>query len=404
MGQKRTLHSNLLMKVKWLRRKLARRLISRRLFAESRAGAGPVLGRIPVNMPQAAVNQQPYVPEKFPTEFPSKHRLVWVPTRLKKHPLEIRIYVSARLVGSSPIGVTQTGHVIRNTISHRRSLIETVLTSGASSVRKDSRRGVGDRWDGYNMLLQSRFSNFGHWILEHLCKVIYLQTAAPEISARCAMVLDADAEQWKRASLELLGVRPDQVRVYQRPLRPIEVEKLVVPSYPEPHMECLRKLSDTFLARARDTGIDTDLGERLILSRTRFEEQQALTRRYVNNEEALAAALEPMGFRRVFPEELSLLQQATVFEKARIVIGANGSAFTNIIHMRPGGHVLELFGNRVDLGFRQLALEMGLTHHIVYGNPIPETLTWQHGGRFLDGAFDVDTRALRLLIEKLVRS
>lgn len=355
-------------------------------------------------MPQAAVSDQPYVPDEFPREFPSKHRRVWVPTRLKKNPIEIIIYGGARLLGAGPIGVTQTGHVIRDTLSHRRSHIEAALSTNTIPLYKDSSRTVAERWEGYSMLVQSDLANYGHWMLEHLPKVIYLAHAAPDILERCSVVVRADLEPWKLASLELLGVRPDQVQHYPSPSRTIRVEKLVVPSYPEPHRECLLELSATFRRRARDAGVEADLGERLILSRTRFEEKQTRVRRYVNNEAAMIATLKPLGFRSVCPEELSLLEQARIFERARIVVGANGSAFTNMIHMTPGGHVVELFGNRVDLGFRQLALEMGLRHHIVYGNPISETLRWQHNGRFLDGAFDVDALALRAVLEHIVRN
>lgn len=385
-----------------IRQSFRRKRIARRLFAETRAGAGPVFSRIPVDMPQAAVSDQPYVPEEFPKEFPSEHRRVWVPTRLKKKPLEIAVYADARLLGVGPIGVTQTGHVIRDTISHRRSHIEAALSRNAVPLYRDTPRAVEERWEGYAISLQSALANYGHWVLEHLPKIVYLAKAAPDILERCTVVVLADAEPWKLASLELLGVRPEQVRFYPRPSRTIEVEKLVVPAYPEPHMEGLRAVSDAFLRKARTAGVEGDLGERLILSRARFEQKQTLTRRYVNNEEALIAALAPLGFRCVYPEELSLLEQARIFERARIVVGANGSAFTNMIHMRPGGHVVELFGNRVDLGFRQLALEMGLRHHLVYGNPIPETLTWQHQGRYLDGAFDIDILALRDLLQNLV--
>lgn len=390
--------------IRTLRRWLGRRLIAWRLFADTRRSTPPA-AELAIPIPHApSPTTQPYVPDAFPTNDPSPHRKLWVPTRLKKQPRTLKIYQKARLFGRNPIGMTASGHVIRETINHRRSLVELALNAEAALLRRDSRQRVVEKWPGDYMLLAGRYPNYGHWLLEHLVKVVYLQAADPDLFDRTTMIVEPEPNRWKLDTLDYLGVPLEHRRPYPRPPRIVEVERLVVPPYPEPHRAALQRVSAAFLEEAARAGVAADFGERLILSRAHYEQDQGQFRRAVNNEPELIEALAPLGFRPLSPEAHGVHEQAAIFAKAHIVIGANGSAFANIIHMPAGGHVVDLFGNRVDLYFRQLAMEMGLTHHIVYGRPIPETLSWQHGGRFLDGAFDVDVDAVRCLVEDILQA
>jgi hypothetical protein len=65
-------------------------------------------------------------------------------------------------------------------------------------------------------------------------------------------------------------------------------------------------------------------------------------KRKVLNEAALWERLQPLGFEEVFAEELTVPQQAQLFHSTRIAVGANGAAWSNLLFMRPGSHVLNL--------------------------------------------------------------
>ena len=55
--------------------------------------------------------------------------------------------------------------------------------------------------------------------------------------------------------------------------------------------------------------------------------------------------LERFGFDIIEAENYSLLEQAAIFKKAKVVMGPHGSGFTNLIFSQPGTVVIELFSS-----------------------------------------------------------
>lgn len=55
-------------------------------------------------------------------------------------------------------------------------------------------------------------------------------------------------------------------------------------------------------------------------------------KRHILNEEDLFSGLQKLGFRRYFPETMSIAEQIDLFYDARTVVGAHGSGLTNILY------------------------------------------------------------------------
>jgi capsular polysaccharide biosynthesis protein len=60
------------------------------------------------------------------------------------------------------------------------------------------------------------------------------------------------------------------------------------------------------------------------------------------NEEELLPFIEAQGFEVVYPQQHSLADQVAIFDKAEVVLGAVGSAMSNLMFCRPGTKVIEL--------------------------------------------------------------
>ncbi|WP_086613365.1 glycosyltransferase family 61 protein [Acetobacter indonesiensis] len=73
-----------------------------------------------------------------------------------------------------------------------------------------------------------------------------------------------------------------------------------------------------------------------------FIERGAASNRAMPNEVALTQALTEAGFTAVRPETMSIAEQARLFAKARIVVGALGAGMANLAWCRPGTVVFEL--------------------------------------------------------------
>lgn len=97
---------------------------------------------------------------------------------------------------------------------------------------------------------------------------------------------------------------------------------------------------------------------KLYLSRARS------MRRRLSNEEAVVAALRPLGYELVYPETMSVRDQIALFAQASHIVGPSGAAFTNMIYAPPGARVVimqngQIVGRGGGVSFEALAASCG---------------------------------------------
>jgi len=214
-------------------------------------------------------------------------------------------------------------------------------------------------------------TNYYHWMLDLLPKLLltlaagldegpfYLGTSTP----------------FQKQTLELLGIAPD--RVLDCDAIPfVQADELVVPFLGEhqpPNVfnagKC-RLLADvfSFLIAAKASG--RDLPARFLVSRSKTRSRRVV------NEAVLLARLEPLGFRPVYLEDLSLLEQATLFARAEAIVASTGAGLVNLIHARPGIPVAILMPEECpDLVCRDIAAFAGLRGEIFFAQRHPPETT-----------------------------
>jgi hypothetical protein len=89
--------------------------------------------------------------------------------------------------------------------------------------------------------------------------------------------------------------------------------------------------------------------------------------RGVLNEDQVWSVLEPHGFEKVVPSDLSLSAQADLFSQAEMLVGPHGAALTNVLFMAPGSVVVELAPRPWHPLFFTLASACGV-HYIAAGS------------------------------------
>jgi capsular polysaccharide biosynthesis protein len=75
---------------------------------------------------------------------------------------------------------------------------------------------------------------------------------------------------------------------------------------------------------------------------TRLNQAITTQRRELQNETALFAALEPLGFVACEPSQLPFARQIELFARAEFILGVHGSAFANVAFAKPGCMVAEI--------------------------------------------------------------
>ena len=95
--------------------------------------------------------------------------------------------------------------------------------------------------------------------------------------------------------------------------------------------------------------------KRVYLSRKKASDRRKF------NEDQVLAALQPLGVVAVRPEELSAVEQISLFGAAELVVGGSGAAFANLLFCQPGCKALILAKERLQVGlFSGLAAVAGV--------------------------------------------
>lgn len=91
--------------------------------------------------------------------------------------------------------------------------------------------------------------------------------------------------------------------------------------------------------------------------------------RNLRNEEALVAALAPLGFRTVSLAGMDFPQQLALFRGAEVMLGVHGAGLSHLVSMEPGGKLLEILSpQRFWPTYRALASRAGIDYGVVVGS------------------------------------
>jgi len=209
-------------------------------------------------------------------------------------------------------------------------------------------------------ILSSRWTHYGHWMLEHALKLPLLEKYELATNEKPKLILERNAPQWKMDFLELAGYDMDRIYLWSGEVT--RVNNLVLPTYPQPNYEGYLWIKNKVLG---------DDIEKLSDYRKIYVSRKNCSYRVIKNENELIPILLDYGFTIVVPEEFSVKEQAQIFSNAKIIIGPHGSGLANILYS-DNASVIEIFGHHVPLAFYRLAIVMGHTYIPMYCKPVQD--------------------------------
>lgn len=108
-----------------------------------------------------------------------------------------------------------------------------------------------------------------------------------------------------------------------------------------------------------------------------FISRSKATKRRILNEAALLPILQETGFEIVFPEELSYREQVKLFAESKVVVGAHGAGFTNLLFCQ-NTSVLELHpATALKPHYFLLSKGQQLNYHYLVGSAANEKLDFE---------------------------
>lgn len=200
-------------------------------------------------------------------------------------------------------------------------------------------------------------NNYYHWMIDYLTRLWPLYES--EITDY-KLFVPAKLTSFQVQSLQLLGYSEDRLVPFAQ--EHWEVEHLLVPSFAPAYRfspQACQWLRAKLLS-ALD-GLEDGSPKRVFISR-----QRASKRQLINEDEIWESLLKQAGFVRVFPETMTVADQARLFWGADVVISPHGAGLTNILFMRQDALVIELApALRAKPGFFLLSSALGVRYACV---------------------------------------
>ncbi|MEX2322703.1 MAG: glycosyltransferase family 61 protein [Acidimicrobiia bacterium] len=115
------------------------------------------------------------------------------------------------------------------------------------------------------------------------------------------------------------------------------------------------------------------------------------------NSDAVFEALAGAGFVSVDPASLSMLEQVSLFNQARVIVGVGGAAFANLLFAHPAGHTIALVSDQLHDFCMHATLAAFSGHRFTYvtGRSPHKPTDFSHRRDYLHAPFSVDPELVR---------
>jgi capsular polysaccharide biosynthesis protein len=244
------------------------------------------------------------------------------------------------------------GHKIRET--HDPAFPQEYDSAG---VRHDSIVWLDHRHD-YVLGCNRGFGNYYHWMTQALPAIDWSLRNIASHNLKLAL---RKLGPWQEETLRLLGhgdvprITLDESKQYFFPQ--LHYSDFL---YGKTAFGVSIAANETY-ARLYEAGWDGDTSP---ASEVIYVARSDSGQRAMLNEPEMIEALAREDVRIVVPGEHSVREQAAIFNRASIVIGAHGAGLTNIVFCRPGAIVYEIMPSfYINPCFRRLAQAAGLTYY-----------------------------------------
>jgi len=191
---------------------------------------------------------------------------------------------------------------------------------------------------GNGLLLSSYFSsdNYYHWIWDLLPRIALWQKSRFAGEKMNWVFVNNIDSSYAKETLKYANIDLESCIATDR-IRHLRCEHLFVPSYPSrigfPPAWAARWLND-LIPDSQNTGYPY-----IILDRSDARHRRLFF------PDAILKALEGRGFQLISLSNQSVVDQATIFRNAKVIISPHGAGLANLCFAKPGTQLIEIFPN-----------------------------------------------------------
>ena len=217
-----------------------------------------------------------------------------------------------------------------------------------------------------------------HWMVDILPRIEILRRNGINFEQIDWFLINSTKQPFQQETLRILGIPEDKIIESDR--HPyIQAKKLIVPSFSghlawaerwalEFHRQVFlnRSLStvfkDGFKQKENQNNQVISYPERIYISRNKAKYRRVI------HEEKVIDLLSQYGFITIELETLSVVEQASLFANAKVIVSPHGSGLTNIMFCTPETTVIELVSpNYIKHYYWAIAQQLGLKYYYLVG-------------------------------------
>ena len=202
-----------------------------------------------------------------------------------------------------------------------------------------------------------------HWMFDILPRIELIERSQIKLSEIDCFVINSISKPYQQETLELLNIPANKILESDRHSH-IQATELIVPSFPG-YMDwvppgTMQYLRQTFLPKINLA--KNKFSKKIYISRAKAKNRQIINETEVNQ------LLTSQGFKTIFLEEMSVLEQVAIFANAEIIVAPHGSGLTNIVFCSPDTKIVELFSpNYQRTDYWMISQHLELQHYYLVG-------------------------------------
>ncbi len=240
--------------------------------------------------------------------------------------------------------------------------------------------------------------NYWHWLLDVIPRLKFVEKDINDINY---FLLPNIEKKFQYETIKLLEI-PDNKTISSKKYNHIQADEFIVTSHPynltnNPWVDHLqipswiyKFLKEKFLRFAEN---NNHLPQKFYIDRNDTDSNNKFSR-FIINENEVRKCLVDQGYSPIKLAELSFIDQISLFNNAKSIVGLHGAGFANCIFCSPSTNILELKSKSAGDIIKNLAIQNQLSYNEI--TSIPETINYfnQSG----DIKIDID------LLNKILKS
>lgn len=249
--------------------------------------------------------------------------------------------------------------------------------------------------------------NYYHWMVDILPKLGVLQKAGYTFAETDRFVVSVFNKSFQKETLRHFGISEHQIFSTSDESPLFAARELVIPRMTNvmglamgkwlPEFVSNQLLNVDYIGRSKNIQ-----NKRIFVSR----DPAACNGRFINNISEVSDLFEEKGFEIVFPERLSLSEQAHYFSEADVIFAPHGAGLANILFCKAGATVVEFYGDHIAPCYWAICALKGINY---YKEPCSSDLgvglsgpdSARSLGERRSKSFSVDMARLEMLLDKV---